>query len=141
MTTLWTAPARVLVDQSDPGFDGIWTLTYAAAHAAINLGLAVPLGVAVDLTYAAMDFREAQDELEWARPDLAARCAAVNLGQFDPAEGEARARLVIDQLATAGLDRAVALAATDLPVPDLLCLARVMAKLFTGRAKVTGCLP
>ena len=138
MTTLWTPPARVLVEQADPGWGGIWSLTYAAAHAAINLALAVPLGVAVDLTYAAMDFREAQDELEWARPDLPARCAAVNLGQLDPTEGEARARLVIDQLAGAALDRAVALAATDLTVPDLLCLARVTPRLFTGRAKVTG---
>ncbi|MCR6494501.1 hypothetical protein [Cellulomonas sp. P24] len=141
MTRLWTAPAEVLTDQADPGWEGIWTLTYAAGHAAINLGLAVPLGVAVDLAYAAMDFREAQDELEWAHPDLPARCAAVDLGQLDPTEGEPRARLIIDQLATAALHRAIALATTDLDVPDLLCLARVTPKLFTGRAKVTGRMP
>jgi len=104
----------------------------------VNLGLAVPLGVAAELTYAAMDFREAQDELEWARPDLPRRCAAVNLGQVHPAEGEAGARAVIDLIATAALERTVALATTDLAIPDLLCLVRVMPKLFTGRAKVTG---
>jgi len=141
MTTLWARPAGVLIEQADPGWEGIWALTFAAGHAAINLSLAVPLGLSVELTYAAMDFREAQDELEWARPDLPRRCAAVNLGQVHPTEGEAGARAVIDLLATAALERAVALATTDLEIPDLLCLVRVMPKLFTGRAKVTGRLP
>src|SRR5665647_1515821 len=104
MTTLWAQPAGVLIEQADPGWEGIWALTFAAGHAAINLSLAVPLGASVELTYAAMDFREAQDELEWARPDLPRRCAAVNLGQVHPAEGEAGARAVIDLLATAALN-------------------------------------
>ena len=48
MATLWTAPAKVLVDRAESGWEGIWTLTYAAGLAAINLGSVVPLGVAID---------------------------------------------------------------------------------------------
>ena len=54
MATLWTAPAKVLVDRAESGWEGIWTLTYAAGLAAINLGSVVPLGVAIDLSLAAL---------------------------------------------------------------------------------------
>jgi len=30
MTTLWTAQAKVLVDQAEPGGEGVGTLTFAA---------------------------------------------------------------------------------------------------------------
>jgi len=53
MTTLWAQPVGVLIEQADPGWEGIWALTFAAGHAAINLSLAVPLGLSVELTYAA----------------------------------------------------------------------------------------
>ena len=57
VTTLWTAPEKIPVAQVEPGWEGIWTL--AAGRAAVNLGLAVPLGVAAELTYAAMDSKGA----------------------------------------------------------------------------------
>ena len=141
ITTSWTAPAKVLIDRAESGWEGIWTLTYAAGLAAINLGSAVPLGVAVDLSLAALDFAHARSGLERARPDLPGRSAAVDLGDVDRDEGEPRARLIIDQLATAALDRIAALTATDLPVPELAALSQAGSLLFTGRAWVTGRMP
>ena len=141
MTTLWTAPAKVLVDRAESGWEGIWTLTYAAGLAAINLGSVVPLAAAVDLSLAALDFAHAQSALERVRPDLPARCAAVDLGDVDPDEGEPRARLIIDQLATAALDRITALTATDLSMRELAGLSQAGSLLFTGRAWVTGRMP
>ena len=138
MTTLWAQPAGVLIEQADPGWEGIWALTFAAGHAAINLSLAVPLGASVELTYAAMDFREAQDELEWARPNLRATAAAVRLGHVRDVDDAVEARAILDQLAAAALDRAAALAEVELDLSDQAALSRVMARLITGRAKVTG---
>ena len=141
MTMLWTAPAKVLVDRAESGWEGIWTLTYAAGLAAINLGSVVPLGVAIDLSLAALDFAHAQSALERVRPDLPGRCAAVDLGDVDPDEGEPRARLIIDQMASAALGRIATLTATDLPVPELAALSQAGSLLFTGRAWVTGRRP
>ena len=55
MSLSWTAPADVLTEGAEPGWAGIWTLTHAAARAALHLADALPL-------------IDAQDKLEWARP-------------------------------------------------------------------------
>jgi len=47
-------------------------------------------------------------------------------------------RAILDQLAAAALDRAAALAEVELALSDQAALSRVMARLITGRAKVTG---
>jgi len=138
MTTMWAQPAGVLIEQADPGWEGIWALTFAVGHAAINLSLAVPLGLSVELTYAAMDFRDAQDELEWARPSLRATATAVRLGHVRDVDDAVEARVILDRLAAAALDRAAALAEVELDLSDQAALSRVMARLITGRAKVTG---
>src|SRR5665648_192256 len=75
MSTTWTQPAQTLISEATAGWEGIWSLTYAAGFGALNLAMSVPLGVGVSISYAAMDFRDAQDELEWARPNLRAGAA------------------------------------------------------------------
>src|SRR5665648_545344 len=76
MSTTWTQPAQTLISEATTGWEGIWSLTYAAGFGALNLAMSVPLGVGVSISYAAMDFRDAQDELEWARPNLRATARA-----------------------------------------------------------------
>src|SRR5665647_3418623 len=87
MSTTWTQPAQALISEATAGWEGIWSLTYAAGFGALNLAMSVPLGVGVSISYAAMDFRDAQDELEWARPNLRATAAAVRLGLTSQRDG------------------------------------------------------
>lgn len=138
MSTTWTAPAQNLLEHATTGWEGIWSLTYAAGFGALNLAMSVPLGVGVSISYAAMDFRDAQDELEWARPGLRASGTAVRLGHVRALEDSAEARVILDRLAGAALNRAAALAEVELDLADQAALSRVMARLITGRAKITG---
>lgn len=138
MSTTWTQPAQTLIADAPPGWEGIWSLTYAAGFGALNLAMGVPLGVGVSISYAAMDFRDAQDELEWARPNLPATATALRLGEMGGVVDPGEARAILDQLAAVALDRAAALAEVELDLSDQAVLARVMARLITGRAKVTG---
>lgn len=133
----WVEPAQALIRRAGTGWEGIWSLTYAAAFGALNLAMSVPLGVAVSVSYAAMDFRDAQDELEWARPQLRLLPAAVPFGQVEAGE-VATARAVLDDFASAALDRAASLAEVARELEDQATLAHVMARLITGRVKVTG---
>lgn len=137
MTTTWGGPAEVLLHDADTGWSGIWALTHTAAMGALNLAMTVPLGVGVSVSYAAMDFREAQDELEWARPDVRTTVTPVRLGTVRPEDAN-EARAILDRLAAAALDRAAALAEVETDLPSQAALSRVMARLITGRAKVTG---
>ena len=141
MSLSWTAPADVLTEGTEPGWAGIWTLTHAAARAALHLADAVPLIDALDVIYAAADLREAQDKLEWANPALPARCAAVDLGPLDSNDGFTRGRLVLDQLTTAALNRASDLFDEDLTIADVLALADVEAALRRAREKILGPRP
>ena len=137
MSTTWTEPATALIAEATTGWEGIWSLTYAAGCGALNLAMAVPLGVGVSISYAAMDFRDAQDEIEWARPEVRSAGTVVRLGlvrDMDTAE----ARSILDRLAATALDHAAALAEIETELADQAALSRVMARLITGRAKVTG---
>ena len=141
MTATWTAPAKVLTDRTEPGWEGIWTLTHAAACAAINLAEALPLIDALDVIYAATDLRDAQDHLEWIDPALPARCAAVDLGPLTRAEGTPRARLIIDQLTTAAITRTDAMSDPDMSIAEAVTLSDVASALRRARDKVTGRRP
>lgn len=141
MTTLRTQPAEQLADQVEPGWDGIWTLAVAAGRATVNLTLAVPVKDATTLASAAMDFREAQAEVEWARPDLPGRRVAVDVGCKRLAGGGAQARLIIEQLAAAALERAADLDATELTASEVMSLRWVVHSLRAARGKVTGRVP
>ena len=141
MTASWTAPADVLTERAEPGWAGIWTLTHAAARAALHLADALPLIDALVVIYAAADLREAQDKLEWAHPALPARCAAVDLGTLDSGDGFTRGRLVLDQLTIAALSRVSDLINADLTIADVLTLADVEAALQQAREKLLGPRP
>ena len=138
MTVTWTAPAKVLTDRADPGWEGIWTLTHAAGRAALNLADALPLIDALDVIYAATDLRDAQDHLERADPGLPARCAAVDLGPLAPADGTPQARLIIDQLTTAALARVERMTDTDMSIDKVLTLGDAASALRRARDRVTG---
>jgi hypothetical protein len=127
-----------LIAGAATGWDGIWSLTYAAGFGALHLAMSVPLGVGVSISYAAMDFRDAQDELEWARPGLRASRDAVRLGGVHTPQDTAEARTILDQLAAAALNRTAALAEIEQDLADQAALSRVMARLITARAKVSG---
>src|SRR5664280_1740779 len=119
----WDETAKVLVEHADAGWEGIWTLTYAAGRATADLGVVVPMADAVELTYAAMDLAEARQELEWVRPDLPARCPAVTVGPPDAVDVDT-ARDAIARLITAALARTETLLSCDLDLADLACLTR-----------------
>lgn len=137
MTTAWGRSAEVFLQGADAGWPGIWALTHAAAMGALNLAMTVPLGVGVSFSYAAMDFREAQDEVEWARPDVRGTAAPALLGPLRPGDAT-EARDLLDRLAAAALSRAAALAETEPDLAAQAALSRVMARLITGRAKLCG---
>ena len=141
MSLSWTAPADVLTEGAEPGWAGIWTLTHAAARAALHLADALPLIDALDVIYAASDLRVAQDKLEWGHSGLPARCAAVDLGPLDSNDGFTRGRHVLDQLTTAALTRASDLLDADLTIADVLTLADVEAALRRAREKILGPRP
>jgi hypothetical protein len=141
MSLSWTAPADVLTEYAEPGWAGIWTLTHAAARAALHLADALPLIDAIELIYAASHLREAQGKLESARPELPARCAAVDLGPLDSDQDFTQAQLVLDQLTTAALNRASDLFDADLTIAEVLTLADVEAALRRAREKILGPRP
>lgn len=70
MSTTWDTPAATLLEHVADGWEGLWSLLYAASHATVKLSLSVPLTTSVDLKFAAMDIREARDELEWLHEHL-----------------------------------------------------------------------
>lgn len=67
------------------------------------------------------------------------RVSALRLGHVRDVDDAVEARAILDHLAAAALDRAAALAEVELDLSDQAALSRVMARLITGRAKVTGC--
>lgn len=141
MSLSWTAPAHVLTEVAEPGWAGIWTLTHAAAHGALHLADALPLIDAIELIYAASYLLEAQGKLECARPELPARCAAVDLGPLDSDQDFTQAQLVLDQLTTAALNRTSDLLDTDLTIADALIVADVEDALRCAQEKILGPRP
>jgi hypothetical protein len=137
MTPAWTHTAETLARDAGQGWPAIWTLTQAAAIGALNLAITVPLGVGVSVSYAAMDFREAQDEVEWAHPEVRAGTTASVFGPLRP-EDSGQARDALDRLAALALTHAATLAETETNLAAQAALSRVMARLITGRAKLTG---
>lgn len=141
MSAAWEAPARVLIEQAETGWEGLWSLLYAASHATLRLSIGVPLAPGVDLTFAAMDIREARDELEWIDAGLVERGAPVDLGVLRPTDDVGAARLVLDRLLEAALDRAGRLADGASEVEEFACLTRITSKLFTARTAILGRVP
>lgn len=133
----WSTPAQELIDRLPADWEGLWSLVHALALASLNLATTVPLAAGVQLSYAAMDFRDAQDEVEWARPNIRCSSQIVRLGHVNVDELE-EARELLGRLAAVALDRAVTLTTVEPMLADQAALARAMARLVTGRAKVLG---
>lgn len=141
MSTTWEAPARSLIEPAPASWDRLWSLVYAAGRAASTLSLSVPFGQGVALTYAALDLREARDELDWLDGDLAHDALAVDLGPFRPTDDGAAARGVISDLASAALDLAATLADVGKSPAELNALTRVSGKVFSARAAIDQAMP
>ncbi|KQT01303.1 hypothetical protein ASG23_06960 [Cellulomonas sp. Leaf395] len=131
----------MLIEQAAADWEGLWSLLYAASHATLRLSIGVPLAPGVDLTFAAMDIREARDELEWLDDGLVERGAPVDLGVLRPTDDVNAARLVLDRLLATALDRASRLADGASEVEEFACLTRVTNKLFTARTAILGRVP
>jgi hypothetical protein len=143
MGVLWTQPARVLVDGLDGGFEGLWSLVFAAQHGALRLALDRGMDDDLSLTLAAMDLGEALEDLEWAHPDLPAVAVALDLGPV-PADAVSDCRAAIAELLAGALDVAAEVlrdSSQDLDTPDVLCLARVVHLLSNAHLRVTGRMP
>jgi len=143
MGVLWTEPARVLVDRTDHGLAGLWSLVFAAQHGALRLALDRHLDGDLSLTLAAMDLGEALEDLEWASPDLPAVAVAVDLGSV-PVDAVGDCRVAIGVLLAGGLEMTAGLLrdpSQDLDTPDVLCLARVVHLLSNAHLRVSGRMP
>jgi hypothetical protein len=125
---MWQGPASALIEQGEAGWAGLWSLLDAGGHAALSLSLAVPLGVGVDLAFAAIELGEARDELEWTREELAAR-APVRLGPLHIGDSVDDARRIVERMVEVAMDQALALGDEATSPEELACLTRVLRKL------------
>ncbi len=128
MVAMWQGPATALIEHGEPGWAGLWSLLDAGGHAAVTLSLAAPLGVGVDLAFAAIELGEARDELEWTREELTAR-APVRLGPLHIGDSVDEAHRVVVHLVEVAMDRALVLGDEAATPEELACLARVLRKL------------
>lgn len=137
---VWTTRARELAEEAEPGWKGIWMLTVAARRALFNSSLAVPSAARENILSAVSQLRAAQAEVEWAHPGLPMRYRAVDFwfGRLRPDENEALARLIVDPLVTAALQRATDLQAANLTASEMASLQRAICSLTVVRGKVTG---
>lgn len=138
MTIAWQEPARVLVDRAPAGWEGLWTLMFAAAHATSALALSLPVVEGLDLTITAMDLHQAREELDWARPALRDTAPTVSLGVLPLRDAPQSARRVIDGLVVAAMSRVVELTPDDLTHPDAQTLVPVLGLLRTAHATLSG---
>jgi len=138
MTIAWQEPAQRLVDRAPAGWEGLWTLLFAAAHATSTLALSLPVVEGLDLTMAAMSLHQAREELDWARPALRNTAATVSLGILPLHDDHQTARVVVDGLVVAAMNRVVELTPDDLTHPDAQTLISVLGALRTAHATLTG---
>jgi hypothetical protein len=61
--------------------EGLWVLLHTAQLAVLELARLPGLDDDLAFTETALDLREAQEELEWVRPELPLRAVAVDLGE------------------------------------------------------------
>lgn len=137
MTTTWTRPAAVLTAEAS-GWDGVWTLVYAAGQAAVNLSAVPGADKDLGLSYAALDVSYALTELELLGPDVVAIGVAVDLGSVALADRAAAVVVVDDLLAAAEFLAIKLVTQPDVAASAVLCVARVMTLLSSARAKATG---
>ena len=131
MESTWQEPACGLVERGEPGWAGLWALLDAGGHAALTLSLATPLGLGVDLAFAAIELGEARDELEWTREELTAQAPA-RLGQLHIGDSVDDALTIAAGLIEAAIDRALRLGDEATSPEEEACLVRVLRNLLAA---------
>jgi len=142
VTSSWIEPARRLADGT-AGWDGLWSLLFTARRAVLHLALLPGLDDDLVFTEAALDLREAVEELEWVHGDLPLRAAAVDLGEA-PLDQVSACGAAVTGLLAAALDtvgRLRGTAAGDVDTPEMLALGRVSQLAASAHLRVAGRLP
>jgi hypothetical protein len=144
MTVTWSEPARVLATGlPGRGLAGLWVLLHTAELAALRMVLLPALDDDLAFTDAALELREAVEELEWLHPDLPLRASAVDFGAA-PLDQVGASRAAVAGLLVAALDtvgRLLGTATAELDTPELLALGRVCQLAGSAHRRVTGRLP
>jgi len=135
MTMTWTRPAEDLTDGAR-GWDGVWTLVYAAGQAAMNLAAVPGADDDLALMYAALDVSYALTEIESLGRDVVT--VAVNLGSVDLTDRDAGIAVIDDLLGAAQALATELIEAPEVGASLALCGSRVTTLLGSARAKVTG---
>ena len=142
MAGSWTEPTRLLIGAHPPGVGGLWSLLHTAELAVMHLAMDSRRDVDLVFTCAAIDLREAVEELEWHYPALPEATGFLDLGRApaDDVDGEC------EQALTGLLDAALGLAGELLQDPagdlaEVLALARVATLSVSAYQHLTGGLP
>lgn len=138
MSMSWSAPAGVLVERSDAGWAGIWSLTFAAGVATVSLAAQPGADPDLALAFAGADLNAALCEVEAVHPEVLGEAAAVDLGPADAADPAAAAGVIVALLDGAIVRVAELTGAPGLAMAELIALARVQPLLLAGREKVAG---
>jgi hypothetical protein len=140
-TVAWLGPARRLANVA-AGWEGLWSLLATARRAALALAVLPGLDDDLVFTEAALDLREAVEELEWLHPGLPLRAVSVDLG--DAALDQVNAcRTALGGLLTAALAEGRRLngLSGELNTAEVLALARVSQLVASAHRRVMGRLP
>ncbi|HEY8722182.1 hypothetical protein [Pengzhenrongella sp.] len=137
MTTTWIEPAAVLSAEAS-GWEGVWTLVFAAGHAAVNLASVPGADDDLGLTYAALDTSYALTELEQRLVDFTAPGVAVDVGPVSLADRDAAVDVIDELLAAAQALTNELAGRPGAGVLVVLCSTRVSTLLESARAKATG---
>ncbi|MGV8966665.1 MAG: hypothetical protein ACOH2F_10345 [Cellulomonas sp.] len=137
MTTTWLAPAAVLARYAS-GWDGLWTLLYAAGQATANLAAVPGADDDLSLAYAALDISFALSELEQGLVSFADAGVAVDLGPVELADRAAAVGVVDDLLEAAQSLIWHLCHEPSVGGAEVLSATRVALTVGSARAKVTG---
>jgi len=140
MTVSWLEPAKRIADVA-AGWDGLWCLLVTARREALALAVLPGLDDDLRFTEAALDLREAVEELEWLHPDLPLRAVTVEFGDA-PLDKVNACRTAVTGLLTAALATARQLNSLpgELNTAAVLALARVSQLAASAHRRVTGLL-
>ena len=140
-TCRWSTSATTVLEQSEPGWAGVWSLLYTAGTATTDLAAHVPLVVGAELMWAAMSLRWARDEVEHAHVEAPFAALAIELGVLGPDDDTAGAGGVVVGLCDAILERLALLTAADTEPATAGLADRVGSHVRGARDAVAEALP
>ena len=140
-TCRWSTSATTVLEQSEPGWAGVWSLLYTAGTATCDLAAHVPLLVGSELTWAAMSLRWARDEVEHAHVEAPFAALAIELGVLGPDDDAAGAGGVVVQLCDEIVERLTLLAAASLDLATAGIVDLVASHVRGARSAVAELLP